>query len=121
MSVQHVHVSLRQLNDAHKQTVQLIHRLGRHSVPLGSNALNSNVRLELSIEIHQNLKDQEEELELLRQEIDDQTVHTAWTTSLRKRNGAKQRDYTDVVAELARLAEDLKQCVAQLTAPSSES
>ncbi|KAL8876282.1 MAG: hypothetical protein Q9198_005497 [Flavoplaca austrocitrina] len=113
MIVQHVHVSLRQLNDAHKQTVQLIHRLGRHSVPLGSNALNSNVRLELSTEIHQNLKDQEEELELLRQEIDDQTVHTAWTTSLRKRNGAKQRDYTDVVAELARLAEDLKHARSQ--------
>ena len=115
MSVHHVNARLQQLNDAHEQTIQLIHRLGRHSVPLGSNPLNSNVRLELSTEIHQNLKDQEEELELLRQETDDQTIRTAWTSSARKRNGAKERDYSEVVAQLARLAEDLKLCVSQLT------
>ncbi|KAL8849440.1 MAG: hypothetical protein Q9221_005572 [Calogaya cf. arnoldii] len=108
MSVQHVNARLQPLNDAHKQTIRLIHRLSKHSVPLGSSPLNPDLRIELSTEIHQNLKEQEEELELLRQKVEDQAITTAWTSSARRRNSAKEREHTELIAQVARLAEDLK-------------
>ncbi|KAI4263457.1 MAG: hypothetical protein L6R42_001400 [Xanthoria sp. 1 TBL-2021] len=108
MSLQHVNARLQPLNDAHRQTIQLIHRLSKHSVPLGSSPLNPDVRLELSTEIHQNLKEQEEELELLRQEVEDQAISTGWTSSARRRNSGKEREHTETIAQVARLAEDLK-------------
>ncbi|KAL8999725.1 MAG: hypothetical protein Q9169_001542 [Polycauliona sp. 2 TL-2023] len=113
MSVQHVNDRLQPLNDAHKRTIQLIHRLSKHSIPPGSSSLNSDVRLQLSTDIHQTLKEQEEELELLRQEVDDQAITTAWTSSARQRNGGKEREHADIVAQLARLAEDLSHTRAQ--------
>ncbi|KAL8862949.1 MAG: hypothetical protein Q9178_000891 [Gyalolechia marmorata] len=108
MSVQYVNARLQPLNDAHKQTVQLIHRLSKHSVTPGSSPLDADARLELSAEIHQNLKEQEEELELLRQEVEDRTITTGWTSAARKRNGGKEREHTEVIAQVARLTEDLK-------------
>ncbi|KAL8674053.1 MAG: hypothetical protein Q9168_001540 [Polycauliona sp. 1 TL-2023] len=113
MSVQQVNARLQPLNDAHKQTIQLIHRLSKHSAPLGSSPANSDVRLELSTEIHQSLKEQEEELELLRQEIDDQATTTQWTSTARRRNGEREREHTEIVAQVARLAEDLKHARSQ--------
>ena len=108
MSLQYVNARLQPLNDAHKQTVQLIHRLSKHSVTPGSSPLDADARLELSAEIHQNLKEQEEELELLRQEVEDQAITTGWTSAARKRNGGKEREHTEVIAQVARLTEDLK-------------
>ncbi|KAL8914019.1 MAG: hypothetical protein Q9171_001270 [Xanthocarpia ochracea] len=108
MSVQYVNARLQPLNDAHKQTVQLIHRLSKHSVTPGSSPLDADARLELSAEIHQNLKEQEEELELLRQEVEDQAITTGWTSAARKRNGGKEREHTEIIAQVARLTEDLR-------------
>ncbi|CAO1597930.1 MAG: hypothetical protein LQ349_008386 [Xanthoria aureola] len=108
MSVQHLNARLSPLNDAHKQTIQLIHRLSKHSVPLGSSLLNPDIRLELSTEIHQNLKDQEEELELLRQEVEDQAITAGGASSARRRNSGEEREQTEIIAQVARLAEDLK-------------
>ncbi|CAL8575458.1 Protein transport protein sec20 [Xanthoria parietina] len=108
MSVQHLDARLSPLNDAHKQTIQLIHRLSKHSVPLGSSLLNPDIRLELSTEIHQNLKDQEEQLELLRQEVEDQAITAGRASSARRRNSGEEREQSEIIAQVARLAEDLK-------------
>ncbi|KAI4223383.1 MAG: hypothetical protein L6R36_005471 [Xanthoria steineri] len=108
MSVQHLNARLSPLNDAHKQTIQLIHRLSKHSVPLRSSLVNPDIRLELSTEIHQNLKDQEEELELLRQEVEDQAITAGGASSARRRNSGEEREQTEIIAQVARLAEDLK-------------
>lgn len=120
MSVQHLNARLSPLNDAHKQTIQLIHRLSKHSVPLGSSLLNPDIRLELSTEIHQNLKDQEEELELLRQEVEDQAITAGGASSARRRNSGEEREQTEIIAQVARLAEDLKLWVSYVTARQAE-
>ncbi|KZF25979.1 Sec20-domain-containing protein [Xylona heveae TC161] len=69
---------LNNLSDAHKFTVQLITRLSKlPSVPgaLPASPVSedgpADARVELSSEIHQSLKEQEEELELLKQEVEE--------------------------------------------------
>ncbi|KAL8777226.1 MAG: hypothetical protein Q9213_007954 [Squamulea squamosa] len=118
MSVKYVKIRLRLLSDAHKQTLQLIHRLSKHSVTPGSSPLFPDARLELSTEIHENLKEQEEELELLRQETEDQAISAGGTPSARRRNSGKEREHTELTTQVARLGEDLK-LKAQLQAKRS--
>ncbi len=101
---------LTSLYDVHRQTLHLITRLSKLPIQPGSSSLDpeeADARIELSAEIHQNLKDQEEELELLRQEVEDLTNPTSWTGS-RRRDSDKDREYTSLVAQVARLGEDLK-------------
>ncbi|KAL9587099.1 MAG: hypothetical protein Q9212_000466 [Teloschistes hypoglaucus] len=108
MSVQSLNARLQPLFDAHKQTVLLIQRLSKPPATPESNSSDPdalNARLELSTEIHQSLKEQEEEFELLRQEVEDQT---SWTAAARRRNNEKERERTDLAAQVARLSEDLK-------------
>ncbi|KAL8764913.1 MAG: hypothetical protein Q9209_007825 [Squamulea sp. 1 TL-2023] len=108
MRVQHVNQRLQSLSAAHKQTLQLIHRLSKHSVTPGSSPLDSDARLELSTDIHQTLKEQEEELELLRQEIEDQAIDTGRTSSARSRKSGKEREQSELTTQVTRLGEDLK-------------
>lgn len=98
------------LYDAHRQTLHLITRLSKLPIQPGSSSLDPeepDARVELSAEIHQNLKDQEEELELLRQEVEDLTNTSAWNGRLR-RDSEKDREFTSLAAQVARLGEDLK-------------
>ncbi|KAL8694445.1 MAG: hypothetical protein Q9218_000937 [Villophora microphyllina] len=111
MNVRSLNARLQPLFDAHKQTVHLIQRLSRLPATPGSISSNpkaANGRLELSTEIHQSLKEQEEEFELLRQEVEDQTSTAGWTSAARRRNSEKERERTDLAAQVARLGEDLK-------------
>ncbi|KAL8702379.1 MAG: hypothetical protein Q9201_004445 [Fulgogasparrea decipioides] len=111
MSIQNLGARLQPLFDSHKQTIQLIQRLSKLPAAPGSSSLDpeaGDARLELSTEIHQNLKEQEEELEVLRQEIEDQTNTAGWTTSARRRDSDKERERTDLAAQVTRLVEDLK-------------
>jgi protein transport protein SEC20 len=64
------------------------------------------VRLELSAEIHESLKGIEEELELLRQEVEDVVggVHS----SARRRDSKTESEKSRLAVLLARLTEDLK-------------
>ena len=66
---------LTSLSESNKAVVQLIQRLAKLDFQPGSQPLDSpddgDVRLELSAEIHESLKSIEEELELLRQEVED--------------------------------------------------
>lgn len=98
------------LYDAHRQTLHLITRLSKLPIQPGSSSLDpeeADARVELSAEIHQNLKDQEEELELLRQEVEDLTNTSSWNGRLR-RDSEKDREFTSLAAQVARLGEDLK-------------
>lgn len=98
------------LSDTHRQHLHLITRLSKLPVQPGSSSLNpdqGDARVELSAEIHQSLKEQEEELELLRQEVEDLTSTASWAGS-RRRDSQKERERAGLAAQVARLGEDLK-------------
>jgi protein transport protein SEC20 len=97
------------LSESNKATVQLIQRLAKLDFQPGSQPLNNeegDVRLELSAEIHENLKGIEEELELLRQEVED-VVGTGPNTS-RRRDSKTENERSRLAVLLARLTEDLR-------------
>lgn len=88
---------LNTLLDARKTTNVLINRLSK--LPCQPGADNSDVRAELSAEIHQLLKEQEEELDLLRQEVDDFIVG---------RDREKEAEKARLEVGVQRLGEDLR-------------
>ena len=111
MSVQEITARLAALFEAHKQTVHLISRLAKLPSHPGSGALDSesaDARLELGSEIHQSLKEQEEDFEILRQEVDDLTINIGWTSAARARDTEKQKDRTDLATQVTRLGENLR-------------
>lgn len=96
-----------------KQTQQLITRLSKLSTPPGASSSNpeeGDARVELSAEIHQSLKEQEEDYELLRQEVEDQTDISISSSSARRKDSGREK--TDLASQITRLGEDLKMCVA---------
>jgi len=100
---------LNTVSESSKAVLQLIQRLSKLDFQPGSIPLVSdegNARLELSAEIHDTLKQLEEELELLRQEVEDVISRPA--SSLRRRDSARENDSSRLVVLLARLTEDLK-------------
>ena len=103
---------LKSLSDSHRETVRLIQRLSNFS-PSTAAAEDNEIRLELGADIHQSLKDQDEELELLRQGTEDIFSADAWNSS-RRRDSEKNRDRVALVTQVDRLAEDLKLYVYRL-------
>jgi protein transport protein SEC20 len=94
---------LSNLSETHRVTISLINRLSRLSTHPGSSSLagdGADAPLELTAEIHQGLKEQEDALELLRQEVDD---HVAGA-----RGAEKERERARLEASVARIGEDLK-------------
>ncbi|KAI9784756.1 MAG: hypothetical protein M1839_001486 [Geoglossum umbratile] len=94
---------LNNLSETHRVTISLINRLSRLSTQPGSSSLagdGADVRLELAAEIHQGLKEQEDALELLKQEVDD---HVAGA-----RGAEKERERARLEASVARTGDDLK-------------
>ncbi len=129
MSYSTINSRLTTLNDAIKQAMQLIQRLSKlqpHSAnPSGTStpAQGSNIyekldspddiRADLSAEIHEGLKQQEEELELLTQDVEDVILPDG-----NRRQGSiidleneSERDSARLSARCIRLAEDLRMCV----------
>ena len=98
------------LSESNKAVGQLIQRLAKLDFQPGSQPLDNtqdgDVRPELSAEIHDTLKGIEEELELLRQEVED-IAQTGGGTG-RRRNSAKESERSRLVVLLARLTEDLR-------------
>ena len=99
---------LKSLSESHRDTVRLIQRLSNFS-PSNASAEDDETRLELGAEIHQSLKDQDEELELLRQGTEDLFSADTWNSS-RRRDSEKNKDRVGLVTQVDRLAEDLKLC-----------
>ena len=94
-----------------KQIQQLITRLSKLPAQPGSNFANSDewdARIELGAEIHQRLKEEEEDFELIRQEIEDQTTTSTWSSAGRPRNSERERADADLTAQVTRVGEDLK-------------
>ncbi|KAF2739201.1 Sec20-domain-containing protein [Polyplosphaeria fusca] len=113
-TVQTLTTRLNNLSEQNKSVLQLIQRLAKLDFQPGSQPLESeegDVRLELSAEIHENLKQLEEELELLRQEVEE-TVQGP-NTSLRRRDSARESERSRLAVLLARLTEDLKSLRSQ--------
>jgi protein transport protein SEC20 len=115
MASQSLTARLQALADTYKNTLTLIQRLQKlPSTPgaISNSNSDSDPRLELSSEIHQSLKEQEDELETLRQEVDDATnIYSGGYVgggSLRRRNSEQLRERERVAALVAKLGEDLK-------------
>ncbi|TLD24431.1 Sec20-domain-containing protein [Venturia nashicola] len=114
------------LCESHKTTLQLIQRLSKLSFQPGSVPLDTeegDVRIELTSDIHESLKQQEEELDLLKQEVEDwawedpqHASHTLRRKESEKDNSRekdREREKLRAKVQVARLAEDLKTSRAQ--------
>jgi protein transport protein SEC20 len=103
------------LSDSLKAIDDLIKRLSSLTFHPGSEPLTdaNSVRVELAQDIHDSLKQLEEELELLKQEAEDltSTSHAGGTPGLRGRRESvndRDRDRSRLNAHISRLAEDLR-------------
>lgn len=97
------------LSESNKAIGQLTQRLAKLDFQPGSQPVDTeegDVRLELSAEIHESLKGIEEELELLKQEVED-VVGTGSTVG-RRRDSKAESDRSRLAILLARLTEDLR-------------
>ncbi|KAK5131297.1 hypothetical protein LTR08_001136 [Meristemomyces frigidus] len=120
MTTTQLSTQLTQLSDSLKSTNTLITRLAKLAFQPGSEPLDAenSVRIELAQDIHDALKQLEQELELLQQEADDlATLSTAY----KRRDSERDRERARVGAQVARLGEDLRHARshfrrAQLTA-----
>lgn len=98
---------LAQLSDSLRTTNGLISQLSKLSFQPGSEPLEGDqgsVRIELSQDIHDSLKQLEEDLELLKQEAEDLDTRAGH----RRRDSDGDREKARLSAQVARLGEDLK-------------
>ncbi|KAF2118549.1 Sec20-domain-containing protein [Lophiotrema nucula] len=105
---------LNALSEQNKNTLQLVQRLAKLDFQPGSQPLEEgegDVRLELSAEIHETLKGIEEDLELLRAEVEDYIGGQGSTG--RRRDSARESEKSRLAVLLARLTEDLRSSRAQ--------
>jgi protein transport protein SEC20 len=106
---------LNNLTTAHKATLPLITRLAKLPIQPGwSPTDESNARTELSSEIHQNLKEQEEALELLKEEIEDFCNTSNGVSKAGGVGAEKEREKARLRAGAERLGEDLSLSVFDL-------
>lgn len=96
---------LQGLSDSYKATLSLINELQRF--PNGSAQTDDldEQRLDLANSCHESLKEAEESLELLRQEVDDFESHTQ---QRRRINSPRSEEYERNAANIARLSEDIR-------------
>lgn len=108
--------SLASVTDSLKSTNTLITRLARLTFPPGAEPLDdegNSVRIELAQDIHEGLKQLEEDLELLRGDIEDSTPVAKAPATGRLRSGSvrhssKGQEHERLGAQVVRLGEDLK-------------
>ena len=108
MTTQEINTRLQSLSEANKSISQLISRLSKLSSTAEAGTDESDARVELSAEIHQSLKELEEDFELVRQEAEDVTNSANWGSGARRREGEKERDRITIITQIERLKEDLK-------------
>jgi protein transport protein SEC20 len=109
LTTQALTTRLTALSDSNKAIGQLIQRLAKLDFQPGSQPVNTDegdVRLELSAEIHDSLKGIEEDLELLRQEVED--VVGTGNGFGRRRDSKTESEKSRLAVLQARLTEDLK-------------
>lgn len=111
MTTQELSSRLKSLSEAHRETIQLINRLSKFPSSPGSSPANpadGDARVELSAEIHQSLKEQEEDYELLKQEVEDITSGGVWGSGTRRGDSEKDKERVALVSQVERLGGDLK-------------
>lgn len=114
-STTHLTASLANLTDSLKTTNLLITRLARLTFPPGAEPLDdegNSVRIELAQDIHEGLKQLEEDLELLRGDIEDSIPPTRTPTggllhSSSARPSTKGTERERLSSQVVRLGEDL--------------
>jgi len=99
------------LSESVRTTLHLIGRLSKlnfqpGSTPLESGDRNTDVCVELTQDIHEGLKQQEETLELLKSELEDITASSGRHS---RRDDVKEKERTRLTGQAARLSEELKQ------------
>lgn len=100
---------LKELSGILTQVQSLVNRLHNFTTSIGQ---GDEARVELGSEIHARLKDAEEDLELLRVEVEALDVHTDTRRKAPAWDGEKEAEKERVVALAGRLAGDLKRWVA---------
>jgi protein transport protein SEC20 len=108
--------SLASVTNSLKSTNTLITRLARLTFPPGAEPLDdegNSVRIELAQDIHEGLKQLEEDLELLRGDIEDSTPTVKAPATGRLRSGSvrhsnKGQEHERLGTQVVRLGEDLK-------------
>jgi hypothetical protein len=116
MSSQSLSSRLQALLDTYKHTLDLIQRLQKLATNPGSGSPDADPRIELASEIHQRLREQEDALEILRQEADDGVAESGpvggrWVgggSVMRRRESEREQERERAAATMARLGEDLK-------------
>lgn len=105
MSSVSVSQRLQALSESYKSTISLIHDLQKF--PNGASTVSGDLdeqRLELANSCHQSLKDAEESLELLRQEVED----NSGTNARRRISNAKDDERERNATTVSRLTEDIR-------------
>jgi hypothetical protein len=122
MSSQSLSSRLQALSHTYKQTLDLVQRLQKLPAGPGSVSPDVDPRIELASEIHQRLNEQEDALEILRQEADDGGVENGpvggrWVgggSVTRRTDSDREQERERNAATIARLGEDLKTYVVGL-------
>ncbi|KAK2801376.1 hypothetical protein FQN50_007761 [Emmonsiellopsis sp. PD_5] len=94
------------LSSTHKQTIPLIHRLQNLPATPGT---GDDARLELGSEIHLRLKEMEEQMELLRVELE----QLESTRNRKRENDTKEAERERAIVMIGKLEEDLKSARTQ--------
>jgi protein transport protein SEC20 len=100
------------LQETHKATLQLINRLASLKLQPGSlpaNTTTPDARSELTAEIHDRLKREDEQLEIASQEVQDSTVSDLSASA--HRDGERDRVQALLAIQVAKLREDFNQYV----------
>lgn len=98
-----LHNRLNALSEQHRLTLQLINRLSTLQFSPGSiQETGATVRQELSVEIKELLKKQDEELEVVRQDLEE-------IAGSGRRDAEKQAEHSKLVVQVAKLGEDVRQ------------
>ena len=112
MSIASLQARVNHLFDCLKQTQQLISRLPKLSSAPGyspNNPDEGDPRVDLSNEIHQSLKEQEEDFELVRQETED-LISRSNPSRLKDtgRDNDREREKNDLKSQVSKFEADLK-------------
>ena len=96
------------LSEGNKTNLQLVQRLSKLSSPHDSFSSDGKdeVQAELSSDISENLKQQEEEFELIKQEFE--WLESGIANWARKKDSERDREWTRLSLQSAKLEEDLK-------------
>jgi protein transport protein SEC20 len=99
---------LKALSEGYRGVVSLTNKLSKLSPQPGAATEEADPRVELSTEIHQSLKELEEEFELVRQDAEDTIGTEPRGAASRRRDSEKDNQRIALATQVERLGEDLR-------------